>query len=132
MFAVGTVGYFTNFGKLCLCCRFRYINEKLYTISGQEAMNMFCEDPQAFEIYHQGYADQIDQWPELPVTGIIEELKKKYILLNCILIIIPVSMYRLPRISQISRHPRISFSLDQVHLLVLCLNCKHLLNKVKL
>lgn len=39
--------------------RFRFINEQLYTSSGEEAMKIFREDPLAFEIYHQGYRSQV-------------------------------------------------------------------------
>jgi hypothetical protein len=36
--------------------RFRYLNEKLYTITSTEAQKLFQQDPQSFEAYHQGYS----------------------------------------------------------------------------
>lgn len=38
---------------------FRYINEQLYTMSGAEAVELFRMDPQAFELYHKGYQQQV-------------------------------------------------------------------------
>uniref|UniRef100_A0A0R3RVY6 Ribosomal RNA-processing protein 8 n=1 Tax=Elaeophora elaphi TaxID=1147741 RepID=A0A0R3RVY6_9BILA len=54
---------------------FRYINEKLYTISGAEAMELFRKDPQAFELYHKGYQKQAKKWPCNPVHIIIQWIK---------------------------------------------------------
>ncbi|KAK4282328.1 hypothetical protein QN277_013720 [Acacia crassicarpa] len=56
---------------------FRMINEKLYTCSGEEALNYFQEDPSLFELYHAGYKMQMSQWPEQPVNVIINWLKKQ-------------------------------------------------------
>ena len=36
--------------------RFRYLNEKLYTLSSKEAQKLFHQDPQSFHAYHQGYS----------------------------------------------------------------------------
>uniref|UniRef100_A0A915CAF9 Ribosomal RNA-processing protein 8 n=1 Tax=Parascaris univalens TaxID=6257 RepID=A0A915CAF9_PARUN len=55
--------------------RFRFINEQLYTSSGEEAMKIFREDPLAFEIYHQGYRSQTKKWPFNPVNGVIQWLR---------------------------------------------------------
>ncbi|XP_061683079.1 uncharacterized protein rrp8 [Syngnathoides biaculeatus] len=57
--------------------RFRYINERLYSCTGGEAKRMFQQDPQAFEIYHKGYAAQARHWPVDPVDAIIAYIKKK-------------------------------------------------------
>lgn len=36
--------------------RFRYLNEKLYTSTSQQAKELFKKDPQSFFAYHQGYS----------------------------------------------------------------------------
>lgn len=36
--------------------RFRFLNEKLYTITSVEAKKLFEKDPQSFYAYHQGYS----------------------------------------------------------------------------
>ncbi len=36
--------------------RFRYLNEKLYTLTSTDAQKMFKQDPQSFYAYHQGYS----------------------------------------------------------------------------
>ncbi|GAB4848072.1 hypothetical protein Ancab_002734 [Ancistrocladus abbreviatus] len=54
---------------------FRMINEKLYTCTGNEALNYFKEDPSLFDMYHAGYQEQMSHWPELPVNIIIKWLK---------------------------------------------------------
>ncbi|RZC92470.1 hypothetical protein C5167_041813 [Papaver somniferum] len=48
---------------------FRMINEKLYTCSGEEALNYFKEDPSLFNM-------QMSHWPETPVNVIIQWLKE--------------------------------------------------------
>ena len=55
--------------------KFRFINEKLYTMTSQKADEMFQADDEAFGIYHRGYAQQVAKWPVNPVDVIIEELK---------------------------------------------------------
>ncbi|KAB5521051.1 hypothetical protein DKX38_025370 [Salix brachista] len=54
---------------------FRMINEKLYTCTGDEALNYFKEDPSLFDMYHTGYQEQMSHWPEQPVNIIIQWLK---------------------------------------------------------
>lgn len=51
--------------------RFRWINEQLYTKTGEEARDMFDKDPSLFDIYHKGFATQISKWPQNPVDRII-------------------------------------------------------------
>ncbi|XP_055806374.1 ribosomal RNA-processing protein 8 [Solanum dulcamara] len=54
---------------------FRMLNEKLYTCSGDEALNYFKENPELFNVYHAGYQEQMLHWPEQPVTIITKWLK---------------------------------------------------------
>ncbi|ELU01616.1 hypothetical protein CAPTEDRAFT_5896 [Capitella teleta] len=56
---------------------FRYLNEQLYTIPGNEAFDLFVDDPQSFELYHHGYQSQVSKWPLNPVDLMIEYLRKK-------------------------------------------------------
>ncbi|CAD6196882.1 unnamed protein product [Caenorhabditis auriculariae] len=54
--------------------RFRFLNEKLYTMSGSDALEFFKEDPQSFQCYHKGFADQTKKWPIDPVKELIRWL----------------------------------------------------------
>lgn len=56
--------------------RFRYINEQLYTQTGEQAIEVFKEDSSAFLAYHDGYRKQIEQWPINPLDRIIRSIKK--------------------------------------------------------
>ncbi|XP_031628029.1 ribosomal RNA-processing protein 8 [Contarinia nasturtii] len=56
--------------------RFRFINEQLYTQTGDEAINVFKEDDSAFNTYHDGYRAQVKQWPINPLDRIINSIKK--------------------------------------------------------
>ncbi|NXI45800.1 RRP8 protein, partial [Galbula dea] len=57
--------------------RFRYINQQLYTSSSREAAELFRSDPEAFDIYHRGFARQVAQWPLNPVDSIIRYLRRR-------------------------------------------------------
>ncbi|KAL1531604.1 25S rRNA (adenine(645)-N(1))-methyltransferase [Salvia divinorum] len=56
---------------------FRMINEKLYTCSGDEALEYFKEDPSLFNVYHSGYQAQMSLWPEQPNDIIIKWIKDR-------------------------------------------------------
>ncbi|XP_068026268.1 ribosomal RNA-processing protein 8 isoform X2 [Melanerpes formicivorus] len=60
-----------------LGARFRYLNERLYTSSSREAAQLFRSDPEAFEIYHQGFARQVARWPQNPTDRIVRYLRKR-------------------------------------------------------
>ena len=57
--------------------RFRWINEQLYTTTGDKALAMFSKYPNLFDIYHRGFTNQVKRWPINPVNKIIEWLKKR-------------------------------------------------------
>ena len=57
--------------------RFRWINEQLYTTTGDEAVAMFSKDPNLFDIYHRGFTNQVNLWPVNPVNKIMEWLEKR-------------------------------------------------------
>ncbi|XP_021239470.1 ribosomal RNA-processing protein 8, partial [Numida meleagris] len=60
-----------------LAARFRYINEQLYTGSSRDAVRLFQSDPDAFQIYHRGFAQQVGRWPRNPVDLIIQRLRQR-------------------------------------------------------
>lgn len=55
--------------------RFRYLNETLYNNSSIESKKYFKEDPDSFKAYHDGYKQQVLQWPLNPLDVIIESVK---------------------------------------------------------
>ena len=55
--------------------RFRWINERLYTASSDDAVAMFRDDPKMFVDYHTGFRAQVAYWPSNPVDVFIAELK---------------------------------------------------------
>ncbi|KAK3728845.1 hypothetical protein QZH41_020227 [Actinostola sp. cb2023] len=57
--------------------RFRWINEQLYTIPGEEALSLFTEDQSLFEVYHKGFRRQVEQWPINPVDVIIDWINQR-------------------------------------------------------
>ncbi|KXJ23930.1 ribosomal RNA-processing protein 8 [Exaiptasia diaphana] len=57
--------------------RFRWINEQLYTIPGDEAFSLFEQDASLFDVYHQGFRRQVQQWPINPVDVIIDWVKQR-------------------------------------------------------
>ena len=62
--------------------RFRFLNEKLYTQSGQESYKMFKNDTEGlntFKTYHEGYAEQVRKWPIDPLDLIIRYRPIEYI-----------------------------------------------------
>lgn len=56
--------------------RFRYLNETLYNNESSESKKYFKNDPDAFKAYHEGYKQQIEQWPLNPLDVIISSIKK--------------------------------------------------------
>ncbi|CAH2236612.1 jg16451 [Pararge aegeria aegeria] len=56
--------------------QFRYLNEKLYTSSGSDAQKLFQGDPSAFQIYHEGYQQQVKKWPVKPLDVIVKRIQK--------------------------------------------------------
>ncbi|KAM9388383.1 ribosomal RNA-processing protein 8 [Phaethornis superciliosus] len=60
-----------------LGARFRYLNQQLYSSSSREAARLFQSDPEAFRIYHRGFARQVARWPQNPVDRIIRYLRQR-------------------------------------------------------
>lgn len=61
--------------------RFRFINETLYNNTSFESKKYFKDDPEAFNAYHEGYKQQVANWPLNPVDIIIESIKKMQVTL---------------------------------------------------
>ncbi|XP_068963968.1 ribosomal RNA-processing protein 8 isoform X2 [Petaurus breviceps papuanus] len=57
--------------------RFRFLNEQLYSVTSSAASHIFQEDPEAFELYHRGFQNQIKRWPLKPVDQIVKDLKQR-------------------------------------------------------
>lgn len=55
--------------------RFRYLNETLYNNESSQSKAYFKDDPEAFQAYHQGYRQQVEQWPLNPLDVIISSVK---------------------------------------------------------
>ena len=55
---------------------FRWLNEKLYTSTGAEALRMYREDPSLYDVYHRGYRSQVERWPVNPLDTIIAEVRR--------------------------------------------------------
>lgn len=47
--------------------RFRWINEKLYTSTGNDALKLISEKPDMFDEYHAGFRSQVKDWPSNPI-----------------------------------------------------------------
>ncbi|KAK9246993.1 methyltransferase-domain-containing protein [Lipomyces tetrasporus] len=56
--------------------RFRWINEKLYTVSSDEAKKLLKDQPDLYREYHEGFRQQIQSWPENPVNIYIERVNE--------------------------------------------------------
>ncbi|KAG0203781.1 25S rRNA (adenine645-N1)-methyltransferase [Mortierella sp. GBA30] len=55
--------------------KFRFLNEQLYTTTGEEAFDLFQSKPELFDEYHEGFRSQVESWPQNPVDIFIAQLK---------------------------------------------------------
>ena len=55
--------------------KFRFLNEQLYTTTGEEAFGLFQSKPELFDEYHEGFRSQVESWPQNPVDIFISQLK---------------------------------------------------------
>ena len=65
--------------------QFRWINQQLYTLSSNSALDMFSNDPTLFDVYHKGFQSQVQSWPQNPIDLIIKDLRTRYHIINCTL-----------------------------------------------
>jgi ribosomal RNA-processing protein 8 len=54
--------------------RFRHLNESLYTKPSADSLSIFKDNPDMFEDYHRGFAQQVEVWPENPVDGYVDAI----------------------------------------------------------
>lgn len=57
--------------------RFRWLNDTLYHIPGQEAKALYDKDPSLAEVYHEGFRAQAAKWPCNPLDDVIKWLRTK-------------------------------------------------------
>lgn len=57
--------------------RFRWINEQLYTITSDKALELMKEQPQLFDEYHDGFRSQVTSWPENPVDVFVDQIRQR-------------------------------------------------------
>jgi ribosomal RNA-processing protein 8 len=57
--------------------RFRWINEQLYTITSDAALQLVKEQPSLFDEYHEGFRSQVQAWPENPVDVFVNQIKER-------------------------------------------------------
>ncbi|GAB4816142.1 hypothetical protein N2152v2_003188 [Parachlorella kessleri] len=57
--------------------RFRWLNEKLYTCEGSDALALMQQQPDLYEQYHEGFREQTKGWPVQPVEVAIRWLAQK-------------------------------------------------------
>ena len=60
-----------------ISARFRHLNQALYTGASAHAMSMFIASPNLFQDYHLGFRQQVAQWPQNPVDGFVERIKRR-------------------------------------------------------
>ncbi|KAM0684049.1 25S rRNA (adenine645-N1)-methyltransferase [Mitosporidium daphniae] len=54
--------------------KFRWLNEKLYTTTGDKSLSHFKANPELFTQYHEGFSMQVGLWSVNPLDLIIDEL----------------------------------------------------------
>jgi ribosomal RNA-processing protein 8 len=54
--------------------RFRHLNQTLYTTESQAALDLFTQNPDMFNDYHAGFAQQVAVWPENPVDRFVADV----------------------------------------------------------
>lgn len=57
--------------------RFRHLNQTLYTTPSAHSLSLFSENPEMFHEYHEGFRRQVEVWPENPVDGYIDLIRKR-------------------------------------------------------
>ena len=57
--------------------RFRHLNQTLYTTPSAHSLELFHQNPEMFQEYHEGFRRQVEVWPENPVDGYIKQIKAR-------------------------------------------------------
>jgi len=56
--------------------QFRWLNEKLYTCSGNQAFQLMQNTPENFGEYHAGFRSQTQHWPVQPIEKAIQWVRR--------------------------------------------------------
>jgi ribosomal RNA-processing protein 8 len=67
----------TSMQQKLTSARFRHLNQTLYTTTSSSALQLFHQNPEMFDHYHEGFRRQVEAWPENPVDGYIRTLKER-------------------------------------------------------
>lgn len=62
--------------------RFRYLNEQMYSQSSSKTRKLFAEDPDVFQVYHEGFQAQVARWPVNPVDRMIDFITARLVVRN--------------------------------------------------
>jgi ribosomal RNA-processing protein 8 len=57
--------------------RFRHLNQELYTTPSAHSLELFQQNPEMFQEYHEGFRRQVEIWPENPVDGYVLQIKAR-------------------------------------------------------
>uniref|UniRef100_A0A060TD75 Ribosomal RNA-processing protein 8 n=1 Tax=Blastobotrys adeninivorans TaxID=409370 RepID=A0A060TD75_BLAAD len=57
--------------------RFRWINEQLYTLPSEKALDLIKQHPSMFEEYHSGFRHQVQSWPQNPIDTFVDVFKQR-------------------------------------------------------
>lgn len=57
--------------------RFRHLNQTLYTTPSAHSLDLFQQNPEMFQEYHEGFRRQVEVWPENPVDGYIRDVNQR-------------------------------------------------------
>ena len=60
-----------------ISARFRHLNQTLYTTPSTQSLELFQQNPEMFQEYHEGFRRQVEAWPENPVLGYISQIKTR-------------------------------------------------------
>ncbi|KAL3418254.1 25S rRNA (adenine(645)-N(1))-methyltransferase [Phlyctema vagabunda] len=57
--------------------RFRHLNQTLYTTPSAHSLELFQQNPEMFQEYHEGFRRQVEVWPENPVDGYVMQIRQR-------------------------------------------------------
>uniref|UniRef100_A0A7S1TX81 Ribosomal RNA-processing protein 8 n=1 Tax=Phaeomonas parva TaxID=124430 RepID=A0A7S1TX81_9STRA len=56
--------------------KFRMLNERLYTSRGDDSLEYFSENAHFFDLYHEGFREQVEKWPQNPLDLIVRDISR--------------------------------------------------------
>ena len=57
--------------------RFRHLNQSMYTSKSKDNLKLFNRNPDMWKDYHEGFAQQVQSWPENPIDGFIQDTRTR-------------------------------------------------------